>query len=63
LDRLDEALSSGNGYTLNSRKINVIQDRVPILIQKYKQDLESEFPEAILLKRIEAIKAELEISK
>ena len=62
LDRLDTALSSGE-YTLNSRKINTVQERVPVLIHEYKQDLETEFPEADLLKRIEVMKAGLEASK
>lgn len=59
LDRLDEALSSGGGYTLHSRKINVIKDRAPLLIHEYKEKLETEFPKVDLLARIEAIKKEI----
>lgn len=59
LDRLDEALSSGGGYTLVTRKINVIKDRAPLLVHEYKERLETEFPKVDLLARIEAIKKEI----
>ncbi|GAH95808.1 unnamed protein product [marine sediment metagenome] len=63
LDRLDEALSSGGGYTLVTRKINVAKERAPLLIHEYKKTLETEFPEVDLLKRIDSMKKELEASK
>ena len=62
LDRLDKALSADRGYTLVTRKIIVDKERAPVILQDYKEKLETEFPKDILLKRIEAIKKKVESS-